>query len=1020
MLYKKRPFLPSLALRRFTARRLGRLALAAFFASGPWLHASTITVSADAYIDGTNTSANFGTNDVLSLEQSVLGGNKAYLRFDASAWGATNLSRVESLRVFWASSTNITRSIYSSLITGTGANSWTESGITWSNAPGNKVTGTERGFVAYPGQTVTGLGGIQYAAGNPRELTIPIGDLSVEERALLTALNTGDRKATIGVSYNSSWDSSVGIYSREREGGVYAASLSVSAGTGPVPPLTDAELFAKLDLDRPGLEAVRSAVATNNLTVAKAELARYFRGRTGLFYYIDSLDPARSVADPAGCLQAAQPLVQRTGDWDAQYWNGDVFDWERAQIRYKERMYFFETFGKAAAVEQGDDVARALVSLIRSFAHQYHSPLGPGSGMWTTMSTGIRLRSGWPAAFQCLLQSPVFTEEDIVLFLKTVWDQTDYVYRNPSETSNWLTFEMAGLYTSGAVYPEFGDAAEWRRFACQTAMADIDRGWLPDGMSIEESASYGTFFSNYFVMYDLARFVARLNEFGFAAFPSLTEHLFEAYLKLMTPDRLTPVLNDGGQANVTDILSMGLDYFPNRHDFQWIVTQGREGVRPGFTSVAFPYAGYLVLRSGWETNANYLLCDAGPVGYRHAHQDKLGVVMWAYGRQILFDSSQPGDSADWTYLNYLRDTFSHSTGLVDNRPQRRRWYEAPRPDSMPYLPLTDFSFQVSEGGAWASGSYLNSYGRAGSVGNDSYPYKEGSNFYDGWGNPASHFRQVAYTAPDIFVVQDWFVPNDTATHTYEIRWQLDSTSVTLAGPKAETIDPSAPNLAIIPFRTNGVVVSAVSGQLSPEVMGWKLVGTEFRRTTTLRHTRTLTGPQTFLTLLHPLRKGATANAVTFQDQNGIISLNTGDGRVLTIRPATQPGGSLIIDDAAFKDTDGDGIPDWWEIKYFTGSTNAPAMARAANGINTLQEAYVAGLDPTDPAARFKVGCRWQDGRMLLSWDPALPERTYSVLSSTNPLQGFVQQTVLLGPTNTYANIIANSTGFYRIRVQRIP
>ena len=75
---------------------------------------------------------------------------------------------------------------------------------------------------------------------------------------------------------------------------------------------------------------------------------------------------------------------------------------------------------------------------------------------------------------------------------------------------------------------------------------------------------------------------------------------------------------------------------------------------------------------------------------------------------------------------------------------------------MPYLPLTDFSFQVSEGGAWASGSYLNSYGRAGPIGNDSYPYKEGSNFYDGWGNPASHFRQVAYTAPDIFVVQDWF------------------------------------------------------------------------------------------------------------------------------------------------------------------------------------------------------------------------------------------------------------------------
>ena len=55
------------------------------------------------------------------------------------------------------------------------------------------------------------------------------------------------------------------------------------------------------------------------------------------------------------------------------------------------------------------------------------------------------------------------------------------------------------------------------------------------------------------------------------------------------------------------------------------------------------------MRSGWETNANYLMCDAGPVGYRHAHQDKLNLVVWAYGRQILFDSPQPGESDDWTY-----------------------------------------------------------------------------------------------------------------------------------------------------------------------------------------------------------------------------------------------------------------------------------------------------------------------------------------------------------------------------------
>lgn len=883
---------------RYAVLRLASaFALLAGLGAGAPLIAETIVVSADAHIEGNNTNANFGANPILSLAQTDLGGNKAYLLFDASGWGATNLARVESLRVFWGSSTGITRSIHFSLITGAGVNDWTESGITWSNAPGNNVTGTARGFAPYPGQSVTPLGGVQYAAGSPRELILPLGPGSAEGNALLAALNTGIRKATIGVSYNSSQSTVVGLYARDQEGGQYAASLDVSVTAEPVPPMTDQQLFDRLDLDRPGLEEVRDAVATNNLAAAKTALARYYRERTGVYHYIDAQDPASGISNPASVLSASQPLVNRTGDFDAQFWDGDVFDWGRAQIRYKERMYFISTFGEAAAVETGDDVARALVNLIRSFAYQYHSPANPGGGMWATMNVGIRMRSGWPTAFQCLLQSPAFTDDNIILFLKTVWDQTDYIFRNPSETSNWLTFEMAGLYTSGVVYPEFRDAEAWRRFACETAMADIERGWLPDGMSIEKSASYGRFFSNYYAMYNLARHVGRLQEFDFISFPARTEHLFESYLKLMSPDRLTPCVNDGGQADVVSVLRTGVEYFPARNDFRWITSAGTEGEPPAFTSVAFPYAGYLVARSGWETNANYLLCDAGAVGYRHAHQDKLNIVLWAYGRQILFDSPQPGESDDWTYLNYLRDTFGHSTGLVDNRPQRRRWYNAPHPNQMPYQPLADFAFEVTERGAWASGSYTGSYGKSGSVGNDSYPYKPGSNFYEGWGTPASHHRQVAYCAPDVFIVQDWFVPNDGATHTYEIRWQLDSTSVALNGVNAQTADSGAPNLAVIPLRPDAMQVSAVSAQLTPEVMGWKLAGGTIRPATTLRHVRSGTGAREFLTLLYPLRKDAPAPAITFEEHGGLISLNLGDGRVFVVRPAANPGELLTIQEA---------------------------------------------------------------------------------------------------------------------------
>lgn len=659
-------------------------------------------------------------------------------------------------------------------------------------------------------------------------------------------------------------------------------------------------LFDRLNLDYPGMERVKAAVEEGDLDQATAHLAVYYRSRTGTFHFIDAHNPAAGVADPDARRAAAGDLVQRTGAWDAALWSGDGFDWERASMRHKERMYAFSTFGQAASVEEGDDIAQALVRLIRSFAVIYpDAPSERQGGMWSTLATGIRMRSGWPDAFLYLLNSSAaFTDDDIVLFLDSVWMQTNHLRHFASETSNWLTFEMAGLYTSGAVFPEFADATEWRRQACLTVNEDIARGWLPDGMSIEKSASYGTFISNYFHIYRLARHIGRLDEFNgegihLGGFPARTEPLFEAYLKLMSPDRRTPVLNDGGTADVVSILRSGLEFFPQRQDFHWIVTDGIEGTPPEFTTSVFPYAGYMVMRSGWERDANYLFFDGGPVGYRHAHQDKLNVLLWAYGRQMLFDSSQ--SAPETRFERYFKDTFSHNTGLVDNRPQRRRWYNNPHPRRMPYEPVREFEYKVEQDGSWARSLYDEHYGLPGSMGNNSYPYSAGSNFREGWGRPASQYRQIAQGDADLFVVQDWFVPNDEESHRYEIRWQVDSTRLQLDGVRAVTTDPDVANLAVIPLVTDGLHAGSAVAQTKPEIMGWKSEGGQVQPLTTLFHIREGIGSKSFLTLLLPLRPGATADAISIEIKDDGFQLETGDGRVFRVRPARDPGQRLTVD-----------------------------------------------------------------------------------------------------------------------------
>lgn len=54
------------------------------------------------------------------------------------------------------------------------------------------------------------------------------------------------------------------------------------------------------------------------------------------------------------------------------------------------------------------------------------------------------------------------------------------------------------------------------------------------------------------------------------------------------------------------------------------------------------------------------------------------------------------------------------------------------------------------------------------------------------------------------------------------------------------------------------------------------------------------------------------------------------------------------------DTDSDGIPDYWELEYFGGETNANPNAMAANGINTVRDCYIADLDPGNSGERFII------------------------------------------------------------------
>lgn len=115
------------------------------------------------------------------------------------------------------------------------------------------------------------------------------------------------------------------------------------------------------------------------------------------------------------------------------------------------------------------------------------------------------------------------------------------------------------------------------------------------------------------------------------------------------------------------------------------------------------------------------------------------------------------------------------------------------------------------------------------------------------------------------------------------------------------------------------------------------------------------------------------------------------------------------------DHDRDGLPNAWEKQHFGGTTNASPDTVASNGVNTLLECYIAGLNPADSSAQFEL-----KSASPLSWNAA-DGRVYKVYWSSNLLNGFeIIATNVTGGGFTDTVHSAANEGFYKIEVQLNP
>jgi hypothetical protein len=583
------------------------------------------------------------------------------------------------------------------------------------------------------------------------------------------------------------------------------AAPAVPQVTGPR--LTDEQFFALVDGARPDMAQVKAAIARSDWAAAKHGLAEHFRHRPSPRW---GLDPGAIGREPSFRSPEAEDALQRRFTSIGIPWQfGERIDWEfnpTTQPGSKwprnhewtwqlSRHPMWLDLARAFYATGDERYAREFVAELKSWVHDCPVPLDKPANApfsrWRTIEAGIRTGTVWPEVFPRFLAAKAFDDDSLVLMLKSFVEHAQYLTKFHMR-GNWLTMEANGLYHVGAMFPEFTEAKQWRETALSRLHRELEAQVYPDGAQIELAPGYhGVALENFLGPVNLVPLT------GFelpADYLGKMEKMFAYFLYSMQPDRTTPPLNDSSADNVMDFLQTGARLFPQRADFRWVASDGKEGQAPDHASHAFPYAGQFIMRSGWDRNALWLCLDGGPYGFGHQHEDKLSVILTAFGRPLLVEGgTYTYDASEWR--RYVLSSRAHNVVLVDGLDQNRR--KSPKETFVVKTPLAH---------VWES---HDTFDHAAAV------------YEEGWGPQARllvrQTRHVFFLKPDLFLIADELESRDGQPHTYEALFHLDTENASVDGLRVATQN-AGPNLTVLAFGADSVRI--VKGQKDPVVQGW--------------------------------------------------------------------------------------------------------------------------------------------------------------------------------------------------------
>ena len=385
---------------------------------------------------------------------------------------------------------------------------------------------------------------------------------------------------------------------------------------------------------------------------------------------------------------------------------------------------------------------------------------GDATDTWRTIECGIRMGANWPYFIYSFYKD--FSDELLLKIAVSLNQHGERLQRNHMH-GNWLLMEMNGLAHIAVLFPFLKKADEWRTFSINAMEEEAKKQFYKDGFQYELTTCYHEVAVN-----NYQRLLEMLQVFDTempSSLFSVIEKASEVNIALMEPDGALPDINDGSDSNVSELLKPKTRLFDNPL-LLWGATEGKEGKAPDYDSIALPYSGFFVFRTGWKDYDLYALLDSAPFGRGHQHEDKLSLIV-SNGRKRVITEGGCYAYDDSPMRKHTLSSFDHNVLIIDGMGQNRR--KSYKWNDEDIDKLSDLKWKISESVDWAEGMYSGPYG-------------------DDESSPAVWRRSVYLVKKHPGLKQPVFIVVDRtesdAEHEYCYLWHCDSMRLSIARTSA--------------------------------------------------------------------------------------------------------------------------------------------------------------------------------------------------------------------------------------------